>query len=134
MAWSSGIHGVSSAALMLAARHPAIPPQAQIDGVMLFGMMSAIAVASCYLNRDRNQATMLAFAASLAAAGIYGFLEGAWPLGLLESFWAIDATRRGLLKQTDSMRRRHRGPAFVPDLKSRQSRYGSRYGEVFGSN
>ena len=45
---------------------------------------------------------MLAFAAACALASIYGFLQGAWPFGLVEAVWAIVALRRWM------QRSRHR--------------------------
>ena len=125
MAWTSGVHGLSSAAAIAISHHPMASSHAKLDGVMLFGFISAIATATCYLHRHDGRIGMLTFAASLAATGVYGFIEGAWPLGMLEAAWAIEAARRGLQTKT-----RNRVPRFVPDLASRQDKYR----EIFGSN
>ncbi|MGT2438444.1 hypothetical protein ACU4GH_24755 [Bradyrhizobium betae] len=37
---------------------------------------------------------VLAFAAACALSGIYGFLQGAWPFGFVETVWAVVALRR----------------------------------------
>jgi hypothetical protein len=37
---------------------------------------------------------VLAFAASCALGSVYGFLQGAWPFGLVEAVWCIVAARR----------------------------------------
>ena len=43
-------------------------------------------------------AAFLAFAASCALGSIYGFLQGAWPFGLVEAVWAGVALRRWMLR------------------------------------
>ncbi len=127
MAWTSGIHGMPSVAAIAVSHHAMVSPPTQVDGLMVFGCLSAVATAACYLRRHESRAAMLTFAAALAATGIYGFAEGAWPLGMLEVAWAFQAARRGL-KSKNPWSARHR--LFAPDLESRQSRYR----EVFGSN
>jgi hypothetical protein len=37
---------------------------------------------------------VLAFAAACALSGIYGFLQGAWPFGFVETVWTVVALRR----------------------------------------
>jgi hypothetical protein len=37
---------------------------------------------------------ILAFAGSFALGSVYGFLQGAWPFGLVEAIWALVAARR----------------------------------------
>jgi hypothetical protein len=130
MAWSSGMHGLSAAAAAMASHHAAASSLAQLDSVMLFGFISAFATGVSYLYRRNSRAAMLTFAASLAATGVYGFIEGARPLGILEIAWAIDATRRGLRAKSLHPKRRPQRSLFVPDLESRQARYR----EIFGSN
>jgi hypothetical protein len=130
MAWSSGIHGVTSAALIVASHHPSLSSHSEMDGTMVFGVLSAGMCAACYFQRHKGPVAMLTFAVSLAATGVYGFMEGAWPLGLLETAWAMDAARKGLKAQTPFLHRRHRPGAFVANLESRQSRYR----EIYGSN
>jgi hypothetical protein len=125
MACASAIHRLSPAAWFMAAHHAV--PAPPLDHVMLFGFLSVFAAGVCYLHRHDSRAAMLTFAASLAATGVYGFLEGAWPLGILETAWALGAARKGLQLQGKSFGRK-RQPAFAPDLASRQSRYKEIYG------
>ena len=127
MAWSSGIHGVAIAAQVAASHHAAAASTAQFDAMMFFGCASVVAAGVSYRYRLRSRAAMFTFAASLAATGLYGFAEGAWPLGMFETGWAILTTRRALLGIN---LRRRKSPQFVPNLESRQSRYR----EVYGSN
>jgi len=37
---------------------------------------------------------VFAFAGACAAGSVYGFLQGAWPFGLVEAVWAVVALRR----------------------------------------
>jgi hypothetical protein len=37
---------------------------------------------------------ILAFAAACALGSVYGFLQGAWPFGVVEAIWAGVALRR----------------------------------------
>ena len=41
-----------------------------------------------YALEDRSAWFILAFAGACALASIYGFLQGAWPFGLVEAIWA----------------------------------------------
>jgi hypothetical protein len=60
----------------------------------LFGMFSVTAMLVCYALEDRSPWFILAFAASCALASTYGFLQGAWPFGLVEAIWSLVAMRR----------------------------------------
>ena len=48
----------------------------------------------CYALEDRDRLFILAFAAACALGSAYGFLQGAWPFGLIEAVWAVVALRR----------------------------------------
>ena len=37
---------------------------------------------------------ILGFAAACVLGSIYGFLQGAWPFGIVEAVWALVALRR----------------------------------------
>jgi hypothetical protein len=52
----------------------------------------------CYAMEDRSHWFVLLFAASCALGSAYGFLQGAWPFGLVEAIWAVVALRRWLIK------------------------------------
>jgi hypothetical protein len=47
-----------------------------------------------YALEDRSAWWVLAFAGACALASVYGFLQGAWPFGLVEAIWAAVALRR----------------------------------------
>src|SRR5207302_3068375 len=80
------------AAAAAGARRPAVEPQ--LDVVMLFGFLAAFITLVCWLRRRRSRSVYLALAACLAASAAYGFLQGAWPLGILEAAWSAAAVHR----------------------------------------
>jgi hypothetical protein len=49
-----------------------------------------------YALESRSRWYILAFAASCVLGSIYGFLQGAWPFGLVEGVWSLVALRRFL--------------------------------------
>ena len=60
----------------------------------LFGLAAVSIMVVCYALENRHPAFVLAFAASCLFASTYGFLQGAWPFGLLEAVWSLIAARR----------------------------------------
>ena len=60
----------------------------------LFGLFAVSAMLVCYTCEDRSHWFVLAFAGACVLASIYGFLQGAWPFGLVELIWAMVALRR----------------------------------------
>ena len=65
-----------------------------MDGLTLFGVFAVTAMLVCYALEERARAFVLAFAAACALASAYGFLQGAWPFGIVEAVWTIVALRR----------------------------------------
>jgi hypothetical protein len=59
-----------------------------------FGLFSVTAMLLCYALEDRSTWFIIAFAASCALGSLYGFLQGAWPFGIIEAIWAVVAVRR----------------------------------------
>ena len=51
-----------------------------------------------YTLEDRSPWFILVFSGACALGSIYGFLEGAWPFGLVEAVWALVAFRRWRMK------------------------------------
>jgi hypothetical protein len=70
-----------------------------MDALQLFGLFAVTAMLVCYALEDRDHLFILAFAVACALGSIYGFLQGAWPFGLVEAIWAIVALRRWSLRQ-----------------------------------
>ncbi len=65
-----------------------------MDALQLFGLFAVTAMLVCYALEDRDHLFILAFAAACALGSVYGFLQGAWPFGLVEAVWAAVALRR----------------------------------------
>ena len=60
----------------------------------LFGLFAVSAMLVCYALEARSRWWTLAFAASCLLGSAYGFLQGAWPFGLVEGVWALVAARK----------------------------------------
>ncbi len=67
-----------------------------MSGLSLFGLFAVTSMLVCYALEDRNRHYVLAFAVSCALGSTYGFLQGAWPFGLVEAVWSLVALRRWL--------------------------------------
>jgi hypothetical protein len=60
----------------------------------LFGLFAVTAMVICYALEKRSRWFILGFAGACVLGSIYGFLQGAWPFGLVEAVWALIALRR----------------------------------------
>jgi hypothetical protein len=65
-----------------------------MDRLTAFGLFAVTAMLVCYALEERGRGFTLAFAAACVLGSIYGFLQGAWPFGLVEAVWAGVAARR----------------------------------------
>ena len=65
-----------------------------MDNLTLFGLFAVTAMLVFYAFEDRSPWYVLAFAAACALASIYGFLQGAWPFGVVEAVWTCVALHR----------------------------------------
>jgi hypothetical protein len=59
-----------------------------------FGVSAVAAMLLFYALEDRSPNYVLGFAAASLAASAYGFLQGAWPFGVVELIWSGVAFRR----------------------------------------
>jgi hypothetical protein len=59
-----------------------------------YGLFAVTAMLVCYALESRGHLWTLAFAGSCLLGSSYGFLQGAWPFGLVEAIWAVVALRR----------------------------------------
>jgi len=59
-----------------------------------FGLLSVSAMMVFYAMERRSRWFILAFAGSCLLASVYGFLQGAWPFGIVEGAWSLVALRR----------------------------------------
>ena len=60
----------------------------------LFGLVAVSSMLACYALEHRSPWFVALFSASCAMGSIYGFLQGAWPFGVVEAVWALVACRR----------------------------------------
>jgi len=65
-----------------------------MDGLTAFGLFAVTAMLVTYAFEDRSPWLILGFAVSCALGSIYGFLQGAWPFGLVEAVWTLVALHR----------------------------------------
>lgn len=72
----------------------------------LFGLFAVTAMLVCYALEKRNPFYTLGFAAACLLGAIYGFLQGAWPFGLVETVWSGVAFAR--------WRKAVKPPSFAP--------------------
>ncbi len=65
-----------------------------LDALTIFGLAAVSAMLLFYAFEDRSPWMVLGFAASCALASAYGFMQGAWPFGVVEAIWTGVAVRR----------------------------------------
>lgn len=65
-----------------------------MSGLTAFGLFAVTAMLLTYALEARSRWYVLGFAASCALGSAYGFLQGAWPFGVVEAIWSVVALRR----------------------------------------
>lgn len=73
-----------------------IASHAHFDALTLFGLISVVAALVFYSKEESGPAYTLGFGLACFASSVYGFLQGAWPFGIIEAVWGIVATRKWL--------------------------------------
>jgi hypothetical protein len=76
----------------------------------IFGLFAVTAGVICYALEDRSAWFVLAFAATCALSSVYGFLQGAWPFGLVEIVWTVVALRRWVREREPTRGAARRSP------------------------
>jgi hypothetical protein len=66
----------------------------KFDALTLFGLFAVAAMLLCYALERRGKRYILGFSIACILGSIYGFLQGAWPFGLIEAVWALVALKR----------------------------------------
>jgi hypothetical protein len=64
-----------------------------------FGLFAVTAMLIFYALEKRSAWFVFAFALACVLASIYGFLQGAWPFGLVEAVWSAIALRRWWMRK-----------------------------------
>ena len=65
-----------------------------MDLLTWFGLFAVTAMLVCYAAEDLSPWFILAFAGACGLGSVYGFLQGAWPFGIVEAIWAAVAVWR----------------------------------------
>ena len=65
-----------------------------VSMLTLFGLFAVTAMLVTYALESRSTWFILAFAGACVLGSAYGFLQGAWPFGVVEAIWAVVAVRR----------------------------------------
>ncbi len=65
-----------------------------MDGLTIFGLFAVTAMLVTYTLEERSPWFTLAFAGACALGSSYGFLQGAWPFGLVEGVWTVIALNK----------------------------------------
>lgn len=71
-----------------------------MDALTWFGLFAVTAMLICYALENRSHWFFLAFAGACALGSVYGFLQGAWPFGVVEAIWSLVALRRWSVSRT----------------------------------
>jgi hypothetical protein len=67
-----------------------------MDALTAFGLFAVTTMLVTYALERRSPWFILAFAGSCVLGSAYGFLQGAWPFGIVEAIWSVVAFRRWL--------------------------------------
>jgi hypothetical protein len=65
-----------------------------MDALTLFGLLAVSLMLVFYALESRGGWYVLGFAGACVLASAYGFLQGAWPFGVVEAIWAVVAVQR----------------------------------------
>jgi hypothetical protein len=69
-----------------------------VDPLTAYGAVAVASMLVFYAFEDRSPWFVLGFAGACLASSVYGFLQGAWPFGLVELVWSAVALRRWWLR------------------------------------
>jgi hypothetical protein len=78
-----------------------------------FGLVAVSLMLGCYALERRSRWYILGFAGACALGSVYGFLQGAWPFGVVEGIWSLVALQRW---------RKTAAPVRVPGRKRRSTK------------
>ena len=78
-----------------------------MSALTAFGLFSVSAMLACYALEKRSPWYILGFAVACVLGAAYGFLQGAWPFGMVEGVWSVVAARRWwqAMRQGETSRR-----------------------------
>jgi hypothetical protein len=82
-----------------------------MDALTWFGLVAVSLMLLFYALEHRSTAFILAFAGACVMASVYGFLQGAWPFGIVEAVWSLVALRRWNAARTKAGVSKSQAPA-----------------------
>jgi hypothetical protein len=96
-----------------------------MDYLTLFGLFAVTAMLVCYAFEDRSHWFVLAFAGACVLGSAYGFLQGAWPFGIVEAIWASSIPPDWRMKAAQAAlpfvhSKPARSPAIDPAITAKQ--------------
>lgn len=65
-----------------------------MNALNAFGLFSVILMLIFYALEEKHPLFILGFSLSCILGSIYGFLQGAWPFGIVEIAWTIIVFRK----------------------------------------
>ena len=65
-----------------------------MSALSLYGLFAVTLMLVTYALENKSPWFVLAFAFSCLLGSSYGFLQGAWPFGMVEAIWAVVAAKR----------------------------------------
>jgi hypothetical protein len=65
-----------------------------VSALTLYGVIAVGLMLIFYALEDRAPVFVLMFAAACIASAVYGFMQGAWPFGVVELIWSAVALLR----------------------------------------
>jgi len=71
-----------------------------MDPLTGYGLLAVTLMLVFYALEGRSAWFVVAFAISCVMASVYGFLQGAWPFGIVEAVWSLVAIRRWWQRKT----------------------------------
>jgi len=70
-----------------------------MNGLTIFGLAAVSLMLLFYAFEKRHHWCILAFSGCCILASVYGFLQGAWPFGLVEVVWSGVSLHRWWLER-----------------------------------
>jgi presenilin-like A22 family membrane protease len=71
-----------------------------VDPLTAYGALAVTAMLVFYALEARSAWFVVAFSGACLASSAYGFLQGAWPFGVVELVWSAIALRRWQVRRT----------------------------------
>jgi hypothetical protein len=65
-----------------------------MDWLTIFGLFAVSAMMIFYALEDRSRWCIFGFAGACVLGSAYGFMQGAWPFGIVEAIWSLVALKR----------------------------------------